>query len=131
MITFWAPAARCLRASAALVNRPVDSITTSTPRSPQGSAGGIALGQHLDLPGRRPGSRRRRPRRPRSSVPSSGVVLEQVRQRGDIAQVVGRDDLDAGRGACAGVHRTPEVPPDPAEPVDAHPDSHCTLSFGC
>ena len=40
MITFLAPASRCLAASSRLVNRPVDSITTSTPRSPQGSAAG-------------------------------------------------------------------------------------------
>src|SRR5215207_11414917 len=40
MITFCAPAARCLAASSRLVNRPVDSITTSAPRSPQGRAAG-------------------------------------------------------------------------------------------
>ena len=40
MITFLAPASRCLAASSRLVNSPVDSITTSTPRSPQGSAAG-------------------------------------------------------------------------------------------
>src|SRR5659263_36355 len=38
MMTFLAPAAMCLAASAPLVNRPVDSTTTSTPRSPHGSA---------------------------------------------------------------------------------------------
>src|SRR6185437_14695161 len=36
MMTFLAPASRCLRASAALVKKPVDSITTSTPSAPQG-----------------------------------------------------------------------------------------------
>src|SRR3954454_873739 len=40
MITFWAPASRCLAAASRLVNRPVDSITTSTPRSPHGRAAG-------------------------------------------------------------------------------------------
>src|SRR5918999_1462949 len=40
MITFLAPASRCLAASSRLVNRPVDSITTSAPRSPHGSAAG-------------------------------------------------------------------------------------------
>src|SRR5580704_15123904 len=40
MITFLAPAAMCLRASSALVNRPVDSTTTSTPSSPQGRSAG-------------------------------------------------------------------------------------------
>src|SRR3954466_1012123 len=40
MMTFLAPASRCLAASARLVKKPVDSITTSTPRSPHGSAPG-------------------------------------------------------------------------------------------
>src|SRR5579863_1986847 len=40
MITFRAPAARCAAAASRVVNRPVDSITTSMPRSPQGSAAG-------------------------------------------------------------------------------------------
>src|SRR5215210_6225691 len=40
MITLRAPASRCLAASSRLVNRPVDSITTSAPRSAHGSAAG-------------------------------------------------------------------------------------------
>src|SRR5918998_6057898 len=41
MITFLAPpSSMCLRASAALVKKPVDSSTTSTPKSPHGSAPG-------------------------------------------------------------------------------------------
>ena len=40
MMTFFAPASRWLRASAALVKRPVDSSTMSTPRSFQGSLAG-------------------------------------------------------------------------------------------
>ena len=40
MMTFFAPASRCLAASSRFVNRPVDSITTSTPRSPHGRAAG-------------------------------------------------------------------------------------------
>ena len=35
MITFFAPASRCFAASSRFVKRPVDSTTTSTPRSPQ------------------------------------------------------------------------------------------------
>ena len=38
MMTFLAPASRCPLALAALVKMPVDSTTTSTPRSPQGSS---------------------------------------------------------------------------------------------
>src|SRR3954447_24884717 len=40
MMTFFAPASRCLAAASRFVNRPVDSITTSAPRSPHGSAAG-------------------------------------------------------------------------------------------
>src|SRR5215218_1707396 len=41
MMTFFAPpASTWLRASAALVKKPVDSMTTSTPRSPQGRLAG-------------------------------------------------------------------------------------------
>src|SRR5215213_2239326 len=40
MITFCAPASRCFCASSRLVNSPVDSITTSAPRSDHGSAAG-------------------------------------------------------------------------------------------
>src|SRR6516225_9196966 len=40
MITFRAPAVRCPAAASREVNLPVDSITTSTPRSPQGRAAG-------------------------------------------------------------------------------------------
>src|SRR3954447_2786481 len=40
MITFCAPALRCLAASSRFVKKPVDSITTSAPRSPHGSAAG-------------------------------------------------------------------------------------------
>jgi hypothetical protein len=40
MITFFAPASRCFDAFSRSVNRPVDSITTSAPTSPQGSAPG-------------------------------------------------------------------------------------------
>src|SRR6202162_4355445 len=40
MMTFFAPASRCARAVGPVVNRPVDSITTSTPRSRHGSLAG-------------------------------------------------------------------------------------------
>src|SRR6202044_3206127 len=43
MITFLAPASRWPLALAALVKMPVDSTTTSTPRSPQGNAAGPSL----------------------------------------------------------------------------------------
>ncbi len=40
MMTFLAPASRCLAAFSRSVKNPVDSMTTSTPRSPHGSAAG-------------------------------------------------------------------------------------------
>src|SRR4051794_9661707 len=51
MITFFAPASRCLAASSRLVNRPVDSITTSAPTSSQGrSAGSLSENTWSSLP---------------------------------------------------------------------------------
>src|SRR5262249_61451389 len=50
-----------------------------------------------------------------------GVVLEQVPDRAHVAEVVERDDLHVGAG---GEQRPEEVPPDPTEAVDSHPNSH-------
>ena len=47
--TFLAPASMCLMASLASVKRPVDSITMSTPRSPQPSAAGSLSARTLIL----------------------------------------------------------------------------------
>jgi len=41
MMTFFAPALRCWPALSRVVNRPVDSMTTSTFSSPQGSSAGL------------------------------------------------------------------------------------------
>ena len=48
MTTFFAPAARCLAASSRLVKSPVDSKTTSTPRSFQGSCAGSRIDSTLN-----------------------------------------------------------------------------------
>ncbi len=48
MMTFLAPAARCFSASAALVKMPVDSMTMSTPSSPQGRFAGSRSAIDLD-----------------------------------------------------------------------------------
>ena len=50
------------------------------------------------------------------------VVLEQVRHRREVAEVVGSDDLDV---VTPGLHGPEEVATDPAEPVDAHANGHC------
>src|SRR5215210_850249 len=47
MITFLAPASRCLAASSRFVKKPVDSITTSAPTSPHGSAPGLRRAEHV------------------------------------------------------------------------------------
>ena len=94
MMTFFAPPSRCARASAALVKKPVDSMTTSTPRSPQGRLAGSRSAKILIV---------------WSSTSmlvvgdatvageptEDAVVLEQVGQRGRVAQVV-----DGRRSRC-------------------------------
>ena len=47
-ITSGAPPSRWAAAASRLVKKPVDSITTSTPSSPHGSAVGIAHREHLE-----------------------------------------------------------------------------------
>ena len=87
MITFFAPASRCLAAASRLVKSPVDSITTSTPRSFHGSVRRVPHGQALEplavdhdvLVGRRHVVRQ--PTQDR-------VVLQQVRQRLVVGDVV-------------------------------------------
>ena len=120
MMTFLAPAARCLAASSRAVKKPVDSITTSTPRSPQGSAAGIALGEHLE---------RRAVDRDRLAVDldlareaaEDRVVLEQVGERLRVGEVVDGDELEVGAGRVGGAE---DVAADAPEAVDADLHSH-------
>ncbi len=49
MITFFAPASKCLAASARFVKRPVDSTTTSTPSSPHANCAGSRSANTLTL----------------------------------------------------------------------------------
>ena len=118
--TFFAPPARCLAASSRLVKKPVDSITTSAPRSPHGSA---------------PGSRSARtlisspsiamPPSVTSTVPLYGpehrVVLEEVGERLGIGQVVDGDPVDVGARRLRGAD---DVAADTAEAVDADAYGH-------
>ena len=95
-------------------------MTMSTPRSPQGSCGGILHREHLD----------------RSAVDDErvvgvldgalegavgGVVLEQERVRRRVDEVVDGHDLDVG---AALDDRLERLATDAAETVDADPDSH-------
>jgi hypothetical protein len=86
--------------------------------------GGVAYGEALEalavdddlLVGR--GHRER-------EAPEDRVVLEQVRERRVVGDVVDRDDLDLGVARLLlRLDRAPEVAPDPAEPVDAHTHRH-------
>jgi hypothetical protein len=56
--------------------------------------------------------------------PEDRVVLEQVRHRLHVAEVVGGHDLDV---RLALQLRPEEVPPDPAEAVDAYTNRHSVL----
>ena len=117
MTTFFAPASRCFCApsrfgeEARRLEHDVDAEVAPGQRCR------VALGQHLqlvaagadhavadlDLAGERAEHR---------------VVLEQVRHRLRVAEVVDRDDLEVRAPLAAG---TEEVAPDAPEPVDANP----------
>ena len=105
----------------ASVKRPVDSITTSTPRSFQGSFAGSLLGEGRD--------RLAPPTMISSPVAvdvgvepaEDRVVLQQVRQGLVVGQVVDGDDLDVGTGRSDGAE---EVAADPAEAVDTDTNGH-------
>ncbi len=57
--------------------------------------------------------------------PERRVVAQQVRERGGRSHVVDADHFDVTARAVE--HSAQEVPPDPAESVDAHPDRHAPL----
>ena len=120
--TLRAPALRWSAAFSRAVNRPVDSITTSTLSSFHGSLAGsrsaihaegvavehdlIALG--LDLMLERAVYR---------------VMLEQMGERRGVGDVVDRDDLDL----FLVQHRPKSHPADSAETVDSDPDRHSAI----
>ena len=129
MITFFAPASRCLAAASRLVKIPVDSITTSTPRSFHGSCAG---------------SRTARPLKPLPSTTMSSSVADtsygsrpriesyfnRCAKRLVVGDVVHRHDLDVRRARhLLRLHRTPEVAADPPETVHAYPHGHACSSL--
>ncbi len=123
MITFFAPAARCLAAPSRLVKMPVDSSTMSTPRSFQGSCAGSFTDSTLNSIARHGNAVGGRAH-VRVEIAEHRVVLEEMGQRGGVGQVVDRDEIDLlvpHRGAH-------DVAPDPPEPVDAHFDGHVDLA---
>ena len=93
MTTFFAPAARCFAASSRSVKRPVDSNTTSTPRSFHGSCAGSCIDSTWNSS---PSTVMLSPFAAMSAlqVAEDRVVLEQVRERVRVGQVVDRDEVD-------------------------------------
>ena len=126
MMTFFAPASRCARPRDLVVNRPVDSITTSTPRSRHGSWAGSRSARNLiDLSPTRMAS----PDTDTSSarVPSTVSYLSRCAIVAMSAEVVRRHDLDAAI-AVRGVGGPPEVAADTPETIDSHANCHSTKS---
>ena len=126
MMTFFAPASRCLAAAARSVKSPVDSITTSTPSSPHGSSAGSL-------------SAVTRTRRPSMTSASSWIstspgktpwtesylsrwasVLASVRS-------LTADELDVG---ALPQGRAEDEPADAAEAVDTYAHAHLNLPLG-
>ena len=125
MITFFAPASRCFCAPSRRVKNPVDSSTTSTPRSPHGSAAGsrsesifICSPPALMTPS------------PSETSPGNGPSTESYLRRCAIVAAsprsLTRDDLDVGAERLL---RAEEVPPDAPEAVDAHANRHRLLAL--
>ncbi len=119
MMTFFAPAARCFAASSRLVNLPVDSKTTSTPERLPRQLGRVLHRQDLErvavhadraVAGRDVGL----------EVPEHRVVLQQVRERVGVREVVDRDEVDV----VVAERRPQDVPADATEAVDADLDCH-------
>jgi hypothetical protein len=101
------------------VKRPVDSITTSTPRSRQGSRAGSVSVDDQRVAGEGDLARERAVDR---------VVLEQMAHGGAVHEVVDGDDVEVGvlLGDRAHVEAT-----DPAEAVDAYLQCHAVLQIDC
>ena len=113
--------AMCFCASAALVKRPVASSTMSTPSSFHGSLRRVLLGEDLDavaVDGDAVGIVR--------DVAVVGavhrVVLEEVRERLGVREVVDRDEVEVGDALLLG--GAEDLAPDAAEAVDADANGH-------
>jgi hypothetical protein len=129
MMTFLAPAVMWPLAFSTSVNRPVDSITSSTPSAFHGSsAGDLALTTLISLPltmsTSSPACRRRISwSRPALEAALDGIIFEQVRQivrRHDIAD---RDHLDVLAHHALFDERAEDQATDAPEPVDCN--FHC------
>ena len=118
--TFFAPASRCFCAPGPVGEDPGrldDHVHAEVaPRE----RGRVALGEHLHLL-----AARVEHAVAEHDVALEGaevrVVLQQVRHRLRVTEVVQRDDLDVRTERLL---RPEEVPPDAAEAVDAYPNAH-------
>ena len=119
MITFLAPASRCLEASSRLVNRPGGLDHDVGAEVAPGQRGGILLGEDLQLVAVDADAAVRYLHLAREAA-QDGVVLEQVGEHLGVDQVVDGDEVDV-RARRLG--RAEEVAPDAPEAVDA--DLHC------
>ena len=123
MMTFFAPAARCLAAASRLVKRPVDSKTTSTPRSFHGSCAGSLQRQHLELVAVDGDACRPWPRRFACRLPSTESYFSRCASVCGVGQVVDGDEVDV----LVAERRAHDVAADAAEPVDANLDWPCDV----
>ena len=122
MITLRAPASRCLAAPARSRKRPVDSMTTSAPTSPQGRlAGSVSAVTGISTPS----TTDRRPAHLDGAGERAvdGVVAEQVREHLDVHDVVDADPLEVGALLMG---RAEHRPAGAAEAVDTDACRHAS-----
>jgi hypothetical protein len=116
MITLRAPGSRSWAASTRLVNRPIDSITTSTPRSSHGSCARPLSAKTFTsraVDGDRAVARLHGAR----ERPQHRDVLEQMRQRRSARDVVDGDDLDVDVPYVVGAEHVPADATNPLIPT--------------
>ena len=121
MMTFFTVPFRCSLASSALVNLPVDSITTCTPSELQSSFAGLPFGEHADLLAI-DGDGIVRRLDVVGQVAQDGVVLQQMGQRLGAGQIVDGYDVNFFVIECG----TKNVAADAAKSVDAYLNRHVT-----
>ena len=125
-MTFFAPASRCFCAAVARVEVPGGLEGDVDAELAPGELRGILLGEELDLVAADADEAVAGLDRD-VEVAEHGVVLQQVRHRLRVAEVVRRDDLEV---AAALDLRAQEVPADAAEAVDPDPDlRHEVVAF--
>ena len=116
MTTFLAPAVRCLAASSRLVKSPVDSNTTSTPRSFQGSCAGSRIDSTLNSS---PSTEMPSPCASTFAcrLPSTESYFSRCASVCGVGEIVDRHEIDV----LVAERRAHDVAADAAESVDADP----------